>query len=100
MNKISCYNGILYKIEYKPELSQKDYTQRHVYHIKTNDKDYLRAHNAIKSIMNDGSWERGEWEMWNDQQPSMENALHAYHEFKYNEGLGIYVYTFIRPYDD
>lgn len=23
MNKISCYNGILYKIEYKPELSQK-----------------------------------------------------------------------------
>lgn len=37
MNKISCYNGILYKIEYKPELSQKDYTQRHVYHIKTND---------------------------------------------------------------
>lgn len=41
MNKISCYNGILYKIEYKPELSQKDYTQRHVYHIKTNDKDYL-----------------------------------------------------------
>lgn len=34
MNKISCYNGILYKIEYKPELSQKDYTQRHVYHIK------------------------------------------------------------------
>lgn len=75
MNKISCYNGILYKIEYKPELSQKDYTQRHVYHIKTNDKNYLRAHNAIKSIMNDGSWERGEWEMWNDQQPSMENAL-------------------------
>lgn len=51
MNKISCYNGILYKIEYKPELSQKDYTQRHVYHIKTNDKNYLRAHNAIKSIM-------------------------------------------------
>ena len=24
MNKISCYNGILYKIEYKPELSQKE----------------------------------------------------------------------------
>lgn len=77
-----------------------DYTQRHVYHIKTNDKNYLRAHNAIKSIMNDGSWERGEWEMWNDQQPSMENALHTYHEFKYNEELGVYVYTFIRPYDD
>lgn len=38
MNKISCYNGILYKIEYKPELSQKDYTQRHVYHIKTNER--------------------------------------------------------------
>lgn len=28
MNKISCYNGILYKIEYKPELSQKDYTSQ------------------------------------------------------------------------
>lgn len=25
MNKISCYNGILYKIEYKPELSQYDF---------------------------------------------------------------------------
>ena len=28
------------------------------------------------------------------------NALHTYHEFKYNEELGVYVYTFIRPYDD
>ena len=41
MNKISCYNGILYKIEYKLELSQKDYTQRHVYHIKTNLSDLM-----------------------------------------------------------
>ena len=100
MNKLSCYNGILYKIEYKPELSQKDHTQRHVYHIKTNDKDYPRAHKAIESIMNDGSWEKEEWVMRNNQQPSMENVLHTYHAFEYNEELGVYVYTFIRPYDD
>lgn len=29
------YNGILYQIEYKPKLSNNDYTQHKVYHIKT-----------------------------------------------------------------
>ena len=34
------YNGILYQIEYKPKLSNNDYTQHRVYHIKTDDENY------------------------------------------------------------
>lgn len=96
------YNGILYKVEYKPELSQRDYTQRHIYiyHIETEDENYPHAHKAIESIMDDGSWRKGEWVMKNKQQPSMANALHTYHEFSYDEEIDKYVYTFVRPYDD
>lgn len=35
MSKQAFYNGILYQIEYQPELSNNDYTQHKVYHIKT-----------------------------------------------------------------
>lgn len=47
------YNGILYQIEYKPELSNNDYTQHKVYHIKTEDENYPHARKAIASIMED-----------------------------------------------
>lgn len=46
------YDGILYKVEYT-EMSQRDYTQRHVYHIETEDEDYPHARKAIASIMED-----------------------------------------------
>lgn len=94
------YDGILYQIEYKPNLSQRNYTQKKVYHIKTEDENYPHAHKAIESIMDDDSWRKGVWVMKNQDQPSMENALHSYHEFEYNEELDVYVYTFVRPYDD
>lgn len=74
MSKQAFYNGILYQIEYQPQLSNSDYTQHKVYHIKTEEK--------------------------NDKEPSMLNALHIYYEFSYNEELDVYVYTFVRPYDD
>lgn len=35
MSKQAFYNGILYQIEYQPQLSNSDYTQHRVYHIKT-----------------------------------------------------------------
>lgn len=44
MSKLAFYNGILYQIEYQPQLSNSDYTQHKVYHIKTE---------AIASIMED-----------------------------------------------
>ena len=34
------------------------------------------------------------------REPSMLNALHIYYEFSYNEELDVYVYTFVRPYND
>lgn len=37
------YNGILYQIEYKPKLSNNDYTKHKVYHIKTEDESYPHA---------------------------------------------------------
>lgn len=58
---VHFYNGILYQIEYQPQLSNDDYTQHRVYHIKTE---------------------------------------HVYYEFSYNEEFDVYVYTFVRPYDD
>ena len=100
MVKETFYDGILYQIEYKPMLSQRTYTQKIVYHIKTEDDNYPHAHKAIETIMADGSWRKGIWVMENKQNPSMENAFHSYHEFSYNEELDVYVYTLVIPYDD
>lgn len=101
------YNGFLYTIEYKPELSNNDCTQRKVYYIKTDDEDYPHARTAIASIMEDEFgyeqgeiWSKGLYQLKNDKEPSMANALHVYYEFSYNEELDVYVYTFVRPYDD
>lgn len=43
MSKQAFYNGILYQIEYQPQLSNNDYTQRKVYHIKTEEENYGKA---------------------------------------------------------
>lgn len=45
------YDGILYQIEYQPQLSDSYYTQHQVYHIKTEDENYPHARKAIASIM-------------------------------------------------
>lgn len=45
-------------------------------------------------------WSKGQWQLKNKQEPSMVNGLHVYYEFAYNEELDVYVYTFVRPYDD
>ena len=98
--KTEFYEGILYQIEYKPELSNLDYTKHLVYHIKTEQDNYPKAHKAIESIMDDGSWRKGIWLVKNQDSPSMKNALHSYHEFSYDEELDVYVYTLVKPYDD
>ena len=107
MVKSEFYNGILYQIEYQPKLSNNDYTQHKVYHIKTEDENYPHARKAIASIMEDllgyeqgAIWNKGLYQLKNDKEPSMANALHVYYEFSYNEELAVYVYTFVRPYDD
>jgi len=100
MIKNEFYDGILYQIEYQKHLSNRDYTQHLVYHIKTDDESFPHAHKAIESIMNDGSWRKSEWLMKNKQEPSMVNALHSYHTFEYDEAEDVYVYTLVTPYDD
>lgn len=40
MNKQAFYNGILYTVEYQPQLSHMDYK---TYHIKTDDENYLNT---------------------------------------------------------
>ena len=107
MIKSESYDGILYQIEYKPELSNNDYTQHKVYHVRTEDEDYPHARKAIASIMEDllgyeqgAIWNKGLYQLKNDREPSMSNALHVYYEFTYDEELDMYVYTFVRPYDD
>ena len=81
MSKQAFYNGILYQIEYQPQLSNMDYTQHQVYHIKTEDENYPHARKAIASIMED--------ELGYKQEPSMLNALHVYYKFSYNEELDV-----------
>lgn len=107
MSKQAFYNGILYQIEYQPQLSNMDYTRHQVYHIKTEDEDYPHAGKAIASVMEDGLgykqgeiWSKGLYQLKNDREPSMLNALHVCCEFSYNEEPDVYVYTFVRPYDD
>lgn len=107
MAQIHFYNGILYKVEYQPQLSNSDYTQHKIYHIETDDENYPHARKAIASIMEDELgykqgeiWSKGLWQIKNKQEPSMLNALHVYYEFTYDENIDRYVYTFIRPYDD
>ena len=103
----ALYNGMLYQIEYQPQLSNNDYTQHKVYHIKTDEENYPNARKAITSIMEDelgykqGTiWSKGLYQLKFDTEPTMANALHVYYEFSYDENLDVYVYTFVRPYDD
>ena len=105
--KAHFYNGILYQIEYKPRLSNNVYTQYKVYHIKTEDESYPHARKAIASIMEDilgyeqgKIWSSGKYYMKSEKEPSFINYLHVYYGFSYNEELDVYVYTFVRPYDD
>ena len=107
MAQTHFYNGILYKVEYQPQLSNSDYTQHKVYHIETEDENYPHARKAIASIMEnvlsykqDSIWSYGQYQMKNKQEPSMLNALHVYYKFTYDENIDRYVYTFVRPYDD
>ena len=107
MTQDHFYNGILYKVEYKPQLSNSDYTQHKVYHIETEDESYPHARRAIESIMadilgykQDYIWTEGAYNIWNKRNPSMETALHPYYKFTYDESIDKYVYTFVRPYDD
>ena len=54
MSKQAFYNGILYQIEYQPQLSNNDYTQHKVYHIKTGEENYGKSrdeyYEALSSI--------------------------------------------------
>ena len=107
MSESAFYNGILYQIEYQPQLSNNDYTQHKVYHIETEDENHPHARKAISSIMEDilgyeqGTiWSYAQYQMKNKQEPSMLNALHVYYKFTYDESIDRYIYTFVRPYDD
>ena len=107
MGKPAFYNGILYQIEYQPQLSNNDYTQHRVYYIKTEEEIYGKARKAIVSIMEEELgykqeylWSAGEHHLKNTQQPSMANAFHPYYKFTYDENLDVYVFTLVIPYDD
>lgn len=99
MKKVT-YNGHTYEIDYKKELSNRDYTQHLVSIIKSDNDNYPKSRKDIEEIMNDGSWNKAIYITRNEQQPSMMNSLHPYHEFTYNEELDAYVYTLVIPYDD
>ena len=107
MSKPAFYNGILYQIEYQPELSNSDYTQHKVYYIKTEEKNYGKSRKAIVSIMEEELgyeqgylWSAIEHQIKNAQQPSMANAFHPYYKFTYDEDLDVFVFTLVIPYDD
>ena len=100
MARVKFYNGYMFQIEYQPHLSNHDYTQHHVYHIKSDDESYPHAHKAIESIMDDDSWTEGYYQHKNKVEPSMLNAFHSYHKFSFNEELDCYVYELVIPYDD
>ena len=107
MSKQAFYNGILYQIEYQPQLSNNDYTQHKVYHIKTEEESYSKSRKAIASIMENELgyeqgylWSAGDYYIKNTQHPSMINALHPYYKFTYDKNLDVFVFTLVIPYDD
>lgn len=101
------YDGILYQVEYRPELSNNDYTQRKVYYIKTDDDNWDHARKAIISIIEDLQsyeqdylWSDDLYHIKNKLEPSIINGLHPYYTFSYDENIDVYVFTLIIPYDD
>ena len=107
MSKLAFYNGIPYQIEYQPQLSNNDYTQHKVYHIKTKEESYGKSRKAIVSIMENELgygqgylWSAGDYYIKNTQHSSMINALHPYYKFTYDENLDVFVFTLVIPYDD
>lgn len=105
--KTISYNGSVYQIKYKNELSQKIYTKRLVYYIKSNDINYLKAKKDINEIICDlhgytpeEVWSKGYYLFKNKQNPCMSNGLHKYFDFYYDEDEDVYVYTLVEPYDD
>lgn len=99
-------NGVSYEIEYQPSLSDMFYTECKVYYIKTKNEDYNHAKSIIAAIMEDllghekqGIWSEELYDLKNDREPSMLNALHVHYTFSFNKERGVYVYTFVRPYN-
>jgi hypothetical protein len=92
----------MYEITYKKELSNSDYTQHKVYHIKSDVDDFHKAKREIAALMEKEYtiWSSGLYYAKNRNEPSMSNALHPYYTFSYNEDLDVYVYTLVFPYDD
>ena len=103
MSKQAFYNGILYQIEYQPELSNSDYTQHKVYHIKTGEENHCKSVKAIVSVMEEklGYKQKGHcksvkaivsvmeeklgYKQKDTQCPYITNALHPYYELTYND---------------
>ena len=103
MSKTTFYNGILYQIEYQPQLSNNDYTQHKVYYIKTKGKSRETIVSIMEGVLGYKQgylWSEGEYELANALHPSIFNALHQYYEFTYEEDLDVFVYTLVIPYDD
>lgn len=92
MSKQAFYNGILYQIEYQPELSDNDYTQHKVYHIRTEEENYGKAGKVIVSVMEEELghkqgylWSEGEYHIKNTQCSPMTDAFHPYCKFTYDD---------------
>lgn len=96
MSKQAFYNGILYQIEYQPQLSNSDYTQHKVYHTKTEDENYSHARKAIAPIMEEElGYKQGY--LWSIDEYYI---FHPYYKFTYDENLDVFVFTLVIPYDD
>lgn len=61
---------------------------------------------TIASIMEDllghekqGIWSEELYDLKNNMEPSMLNALHVHYTFSFDEQREVYVYTFVRPYE-
>ena len=105
--KIVLYNGSVYQIKYKDELSQNVYTKRLVYYIKSDNYKYTIARNDINEIICDihgykleDVWSKGYYLFKNKRNPCMSNGLHKYFEFEFDENKDVYIYTLVEPYDD
>ena len=99
------YDGLLYKIEYQPQLSTIYYTRKAVYYISTQEESFTKARKAISFLMEKilgekNIWSKGTYLIKNQNNPGMSNAFHKYYEFTYDEEIDKFIYTLVTPYDD
>ena len=101
--KVYECNDKLFVLIYRPDLSQRDYTQRYTYDILSEEQTFGGIRRVAKAILDpsDSLISEGEYNMNYKKNPTFENYLKRYFKFGNAwEQSSVMRFTEVRPYDD